>query len=74
MYGRVVVYTPDAPDRCRNGHVYRPDRVLVGYRHCRCSGAEFGGHVSYLCRVEDCGDMILVGCVDRERVVDYQPG
>lgn len=70
----LMVYTPSAPDRCRNGHVYQPYRVLVGFRHCSCSGASVGGgHRTYACRVEGCADRIVWGCVDETKLSDYRP-
>jgi hypothetical protein len=64
----------DEPTQCRSGHVYAPYRVLVGFHHCRCAGAVGGGHLTYRCRVEGCGDIRYVGCVDETLRANYRPG
>jgi hypothetical protein len=72
LYDRAV---EEYPTQCGNGHVYQPGKVKVGFRHCGCAGAqETGGHHSYRCLIEGCGDVILVGCENQERLADYRPG
>ncbi len=46
-----------APTHCRNGHEFGPNRVTVSAVVCIAVG---GGHQTYFCRAEGCGEIIYV--------------
>src|SRR5690242_9050254 len=60
-----VVRRPDGwwsyPERCPNGHEWRPGRVLVSWERCHCAGAQtlhpdraIWGHFRVACREPGC--------------------
>lgn len=50
--GRVAMV---APTHCRQGHRLGPSRCLVGFVRCSCTPK--GSHITWTCRVRDCGDI-----------------
>lgn len=59
--GELPVYTAaDPPRRCPAGHDLGPNRVTVGFWHCRCDKVKPGsiGHLGWRCR--EC-EVLIVG-------------
>lgn len=58
--GRWVV---TAPTHCNRGHRLGPNRVIVGFSHCRCTSS---GHHTWMC--ETCRYVVMAPpCLSKER-------